>query len=132
MMWWQRRTAIRLPHWFLHADARGQSRRRSSGQANRIKHCRRVTHYDTLAANYLAFVQPASIRLRLRVTDFTLWWDHVGTFSGAASSPLFDFLLNVSGKREQSLIDRGRHLAHEFDHLAPIVENPRLPNELVA
>jgi transposase len=34
---------------------------------NRIKHCRRVaTRYDKLAANYLAFVQLASIRLWLR------------------------------------------------------------------
>jgi transposase len=33
---------------------------------NRIKQCRRVaTRYDKLAANYLAFVQLASIRLRL-------------------------------------------------------------------
>ena len=33
---------------------------------NRIKQCRRVaTRYDRLAANYLAFVQPASIRLWL-------------------------------------------------------------------
>jgi transposase len=35
---------------------------------NKIKHCRRVaTRYDNLAANYLAFVQLASIRLWLRV-----------------------------------------------------------------
>jgi len=33
---------------------------------NRIKQCRRVTtRYDKLAANHLAFVQPASIRLWL-------------------------------------------------------------------
>ena len=38
---------------------------------NRIKHCRRVaTRYDKLAANYLAFVQLASIRLWLRVNEF--------------------------------------------------------------
>ena len=37
---------------------------------NKIKHCRRVaTRYDRLAANYLAFVQLASIRLWLRVND---------------------------------------------------------------
>jgi transposase len=31
---------------------------------NKIKHCRRIaTRYDKLAANYLAFVQLASIRL---------------------------------------------------------------------
>jgi transposase len=39
---------------------------------NRIKQCRRVaTRYDKLAANYLAFVQLASIRLWLRVNEFT-------------------------------------------------------------
>ena len=34
---------------------------------NRIKQCRRVARYDKRAANYLAFVQLASIRLWLRV-----------------------------------------------------------------
>jgi transposase len=35
----------------------------SSASFNKIKHCRRVaTRYDKLAANYLAFVQLASIR----------------------------------------------------------------------
>ena len=39
---------------------------------NRIKHCRRIaTRYDKLAANYIAFVQLASIRLWLRVYEFT-------------------------------------------------------------
>ena len=39
---------------------------------NKIKHCRRVaTRYDKLAANYLAFVQLASIRLCLRVNEST-------------------------------------------------------------
>jgi hypothetical protein len=37
---------------------------------NRIKQCRRVaTRYDRLAANYLAFVQLASIRLRCGATQ---------------------------------------------------------------
>jgi transposase len=37
---------------------------------NKIKHCRRVaTRYDKLAANYLAFVQLASIRLWLRINE---------------------------------------------------------------
>ena len=37
---------------------------------NRIKQCRRIaTRYDRLAANYLAFVQLASIRLWLRVNE---------------------------------------------------------------
>src|SRR5437762_14003491 len=34
---------------------------------NKIKHCRRIaTRYDKLAANYLAFIQLASIRMWLR------------------------------------------------------------------
>ena len=37
---------------------------------NRIKQFRRVaTRYDRLAANHLAFVQPASIRLWLRLNE---------------------------------------------------------------
>ena len=39
---------------------------------NKIKQCRRIaTRYDKLAANYLAFVKLASIRLWLRVYEFT-------------------------------------------------------------
>ena len=39
---------------------------------NTIKQCRRVaTRYAKLAANYLAFVQLASIRLWLRVNEST-------------------------------------------------------------
>jgi transposase len=39
---------------------------------NRIKHCRRVaTRYDKLAANYLAFVKLASIRIWLRANEST-------------------------------------------------------------
>jgi transposase len=42
---------------------------------NRIKQCRRVaTRYDKLAANYLAFVQLASIRLWLRSYESTPWF----------------------------------------------------------
>ena len=38
---------------------------------NKIKQCRRVaTRYDKVAANYLAFIQLASIRLWLRVNEF--------------------------------------------------------------
>jgi transposase len=40
---------------------------------NKIKQCRRVaTRYDKLAANYLAFIQLAAIRLWLRVNESTL------------------------------------------------------------
>jgi transposase len=39
---------------------------------SKIKHCRRIaTRYDKLAANDLAFVQLASIRLWLGVYEFT-------------------------------------------------------------
>src|SRR6202012_3087049 len=41
---------------------------------NKIKHCRRVaTRYDKLAANYLAFVQLASIRLWVRANESASW-----------------------------------------------------------
>jgi transposase len=37
---------------------------------NKIKQCRRVaTRYDKLAANYLAFIKLASIRIWLRAND---------------------------------------------------------------
>ena len=37
---------------------------------NKIKQCRRIaTRYDKLAANYLAFIKLASIRLWLRVYE---------------------------------------------------------------
>ena len=39
---------------------------------NKIKQCRRIaTRYDKLAANYLAFIKLASIRLWLRTYEFT-------------------------------------------------------------
>jgi transposase len=39
---------------------------------NQIKQCRRVaTRYDKLAANYLAFIKLASIRVRLRIYEST-------------------------------------------------------------
>jgi transposase len=42
---------------------------------NKIKHCRRVaTRYDKLAANYLALVELASIRLWLRANESTPSW----------------------------------------------------------
>src|SRR5438270_5826824 len=42
---------------------------------NKIKHCRRVaTRYDRLAANYLAFVQLASIRLWLRLNESAFYF----------------------------------------------------------
>jgi transposase len=39
---------------------------------NKIKQCRHIaTRYDKLAANYLAFIMPASIRLWLRTYEST-------------------------------------------------------------
>jgi transposase len=39
---------------------------------DKIKQCRRVaTRYDKLAANYLAFIKLASIRIWLRVYEYT-------------------------------------------------------------
>ena len=52
---------------------------------NKIKQCRRVaTRYDKLAANYLAFVQLASIRLWLRVKPQCL--PRIALIIGAARS----------------------------------------------
>lgn len=49
-----------------------RDRKRIERFFNRIKQCRRVaTRYDKLAANYLAFVQLASIRLWLRAYEST-------------------------------------------------------------
>ena len=48
-----------------------RARHRAERFFNKIKQCRRVaTRYDRLAANYLAFVQLASIRLWLRLYEF--------------------------------------------------------------
>jgi hypothetical protein len=43
---------------------------------NKIKQCRRIaTRYDKLAANYLAFIKLASIRVWLRANESTPWTD---------------------------------------------------------
>ena len=53
-------------------DRYDRARNRVERFFNKIKQCRRVaTRYDKLAANYLAFVQLASIGLRLRVKEST-------------------------------------------------------------
>jgi transposase len=50
---------------------------------NKIKHCRRVaTRYDKLAANYLAFIQLASIRLWLRIDESTTYYSGSGDWPG--------------------------------------------------
>ena len=49
-----------------------RARNRAERFFSRIKQCRRVaTRYDKLAANYLAFLQLASIRIWLRVDEST-------------------------------------------------------------
>ena len=54
--------------------ARGRAHNLVERFFDKIKHCRRVaTHYDKLAADDLAFVQLASIRLRLRVNESTTY-----------------------------------------------------------
>jgi transposase len=53
-------------------DRYDRTRNRVERFLNKIKECRRVaTRDDKLAANYFAFVQLASIRLRLRVKEST-------------------------------------------------------------
>jgi len=50
---------------------------------NKLKQCRRVaTRYDKLAANYLAFIQLASIRLWLRVNEYTPGFGPLSTRCG--------------------------------------------------
>src|SRR2546423_10584440 len=77
---------------------------------NRIKHCRRVaTRYDKLAANYLAFVQLASIRLWLRVDE---------SASQSAARRLFDGaikLLGILAQRAARGIARVVHVAAAID-----------------
>jgi hypothetical protein len=51
------------------------TREEAAGQRffNKIKQCRRVaTRYDKLAANYLAFIKLASIRIWLRANESVL------------------------------------------------------------
>ena len=52
--------------------------------------------------------------------------------SCAALSGLFHLLLDHAAEREQPLVDRGRHLADEFDDAPPVLEDARLPDQLVA
>ena len=59
-----------------------------------IKQCRRIaTRYDKLAANYLAFVKLAAIRIWLRAYEFT---------------PYFFFLF---GLKRMSLVSKWRPLS---------------------
>jgi transposase len=68
---------------------------------NRIKQCRRVaTRYDKLAANYLAFVQLASIGLWLRVALTVIARSEATTQSIFSASGAMDcFAEPVIGRR---------------------------------
>ncbi len=50
----------------------------------------------------------------------------------ARALTLFHFLLNRSSEREQTLVDRRRHLADEFDDALPVLEDACLPDKLIA
>ena len=45
---------------------------------------------------------------------------------------LLHLLLDHAAEREQALVDRGRYFADEFDHALPFLENPGLPDQLIA
>ena len=70
---------------------------------NKIKQCRRVaTRHDKLAANYLAFVKLASIRIWLRANQSTPYQDYYnsrvgGTFLPVRGSVTGDGILARSG-----------------------------------
>ena len=49
-----------------------------------------------------------------------------------ALNSLLNFLLDHAAEREQPLVDRGGHLADEFDHALPVLKNPGLPDHLIA
>jgi hypothetical protein len=73
---------------------------------NKIKQCRRVaTRYDKLAANYLAFIQLASIRLWLRVNESTPLVQR----PAPSPRPVVLFLLptrSLQGRAFRSLMDQ--------------------------
>ena len=87
---------------------------------NRITQCRRVaTRYDRLAANYLAFVQLASIRLWLRVNEST-----------SLASPMGDPRLCRGGSRsvtfQQWPIDERAPFVSHHAHEKELCDGPVL------
>jgi hypothetical protein len=59
-----------------------------SGFFNKFKQSRRIaTRYDKLAANYLAFIKLASIRLWLRANESTPWFISKEGRSGDTTPP---------------------------------------------
>src|ERR1700759_3232725 len=52
--------------------------------------------------------------------------------SSGGARRLLDFLLDGPAKRKQPLIERGRHVADEFDDAAAVFEDSRLPDQLIA
>ena len=61
---------------------------------NRIKHCRRIaTGYEKLAANYLAFIKLASIRLWFRADESTSWSIFGQVWPGVRAGPTCFWLI---------------------------------------
>ena len=60
-------------------------------------------------------------------------WDHkllplrCASRAATTGAILLDLLLDCAAEREQSLLDRGRHLADIFDHPPAVLEDPRFP-----
>ena len=82
---------------------------------NKIKQCRRVaTRYDKLAANYLAFIKLASIRIWLRVNESTPWLD-AACCAGSAI-----FVANAARR------------VHPMGTRSTVAHNPRWAQELDA
>ena len=89
---------------------------------NKIKQCRRVaTRYDKLAANYLAFIQLASIRLWLRVYEFTAL--------GMQSSPALNAQVDAKPPGIDSIYlpDRIRLLGDRLSVLIAATSSARYP-----
>jgi len=83
-----------------------------SGHFNKIKQCRRVaTRYDKLAANYLAFIQLASIRLWLRVNESTSKVSLIYYLAGNGMNLLSDKLLHDNVVKHRCWEDPSRGAA---------------------
>ena len=61
-----------------------------------------------------------------------VWFPDAVQKGSARRVPLLHFLLDGAAERKQPLVDRGRHLADEFHHLPSVLEDSRLPDQLIA
>jgi transposase len=76
---------------------------------NKIKQCRRVaTRYDKLAANYLAFVKLASIRIWLRANESTSYDAVLGDCDGRLTCAIAGADVRLACPFCQSMRDRCR------------------------